>query len=76
MGQLVSPTVYLIGCTTLDWSGLSAYLTASDNEDFLTSAKAARANGLSDGEILCSFYAKLCYASLTEFSTANSSWPH
>lgn len=57
--------MYLIGYTVLDQQGLNDYLTDSDNLDFLESIKSARESGLSDGEILCSLYAKLCYNSLT-----------
>jgi thymidylate synthase (FAD) len=65
MGKLVTPKVYLIGYTTLHMGGMEQYLRASGNEDFLASIEAARQEDLSDGEILTSFYAKLCYASLT-----------
>lgn len=65
MGKFVTPEVYLIGYTTLSWSGLSNYLASSGNESFIDSMLAARGQGLSDGEILCSLYAKLCYASLS-----------
>ncbi len=65
MGSLVTPSVYFIGYTTIDCDGLDAYLRDSGNEDFLESIAAARKEGLSDGEILVSFFAKLCYASLT-----------
>jgi thymidylate synthase (FAD) len=65
LGKLVTPSVYLIGHTVMIQEGLDAYLDASGNADFVRSVEAARAGGLSDAEILCSFYAKLCYASLT-----------
>lgn len=65
MGKLVTPKVYLIGHTVLLNEGLDEYLRDSGNEEFLTTIWHARQQGLSDGEILCSFYAKLCYASLT-----------
>lgn len=71
MGKLVEPTVYLIGATGVIPAGLQAYLRDSGNEDFIESIDAARAAGLSQGEILCSFYAKLCYASLTLGKNAN-----
>lgn len=45
--------------------GMADYLRDSGNEDFAASIEAGRAAHLSDGEILTSFYAKLCYASLT-----------
>jgi thymidylate synthase (FAD) len=65
MGKFVTPEVYLIGYTEIDPEGLANYLAASGNEDFIVSIEAARGQGLTDGEILCSFFAKLCYASLT-----------
>lgn len=71
MGKLVTPKVYLIGYTNIDMEGLGEYLTDSGNGDFYQSIVAARDKGLSDGEILTSFYAKLCYASLTLGKNAN-----
>lgn len=65
MGKFVTPKVHLIGYTVIDMNGLFDYLTQSDNEDFFASISDARKEGLSDGEILCSFYGKLCYKSLT-----------
>lgn len=63
MGKFVTPKVYLIGCTGIIHKGLTDYLADSGNEEFLESIASARVAGLSDGEILCSFYAKLSYAS-------------
>ncbi len=65
MGKLIEPKVYLVGYTAIDWDGLSCYLAESGNEDFIKTCWAAKDAGLSDGEVLCSFYAKLCYAALT-----------
>lgn len=65
MGKLVTPKVYYIGCTALEFSGLTEYLLDSGNGDFLDTIREARESGLSAGECLVSFYAKLCYASLT-----------
>jgi thymidylate synthase (FAD) len=65
MGKLVEPKVYHVGYTVLNAPEMERYLKDSGNEDFLRSVEAARTEGLSDGEILCSFYAKLCYAALT-----------
>lgn len=73
MGKFVTPKVYLIGCTGIIHKGLTDYLADSGNEEFLESIASARVAGLSDGEILCSFYAKLCYASLTLGHNANVS---
>jgi len=65
MGKLVQPEVYFIGETAILSEGMIDYLRASGNEDFANSITEAKSQGLSDGEILTSFYAKLCYASLT-----------
>jgi thymidylate synthase (FAD) len=65
MAKQVTPEVYFIGATSLIPAELMRYLRDSGNEDFLDSMAAAKASGLNEGEILCSFYAKLCYASLT-----------
>lgn len=73
MGKLVEPTVYLIGEQAIITSGMEEYLCDSGNQDFIKSIESARKEGLSDGEILCSFYAKVCYASLTLGKNANVS---
>lgn len=73
MGKLVTPEVYLVGATAIDLDGLTTYLNESGNADFAISLHEARKEGLSDGEILCSFFAKLCYASLTLGKNANVS---
>ena len=65
MGKLVQPETYFVGATGINFAGLTEYLLASGNDDFLDSITAAREAGLSEGEILVSFYAKLCYASLS-----------
>ena len=58
------PKVYLTGFTTLNLEGLIDYLEHTNQNEFLETINEAKVSGLSDGEILCSFYAKLCYASL------------
>lgn len=63
MTKLVLPEVYLIGYTSLA-SGLSSYLQDTEQEEFINELNKARIEGLNEGEMLCSFYAKLCYASL------------
>lgn len=64
MVKYVEPKTYLIGITGIQ-PGLFDYLKESGNEEFIETLEQARTEGLSDGEILCSFYAKLCYKSLT-----------
>lgn len=65
MARMVRPKVYRVGYTTIDREGLIAYLRYTNNQEFLNDIQDAANQGLSDGEILCSFYAKLCYKSLT-----------
>lgn len=62
--KYVEPKTFLIGVTGI-LSGLKEYLEYSNNTEFLDTLNQAKLEGLSDGEILCSFYAKLCYKSLT-----------
>ena len=62
--HFVQPKTYLVGYTTINLEGLTEYLTDTNQDEFLQEVLAAKQEGLSDGEILCSFYAKLCYASL------------
>lgn len=62
--KFVEPKTYLVGVSGFT-AGLEDYLIESNNVEFLEDVKQARSEGLSDGEILCSFYAKLCYKSLT-----------
>ena len=71
MDRFVTPDVYYIGQTTIDREGLNRYLLNSGNEDFITAMDKAREEGLSDAEILCSFYAKLCYRALSTGHNAN-----
>lgn len=66
----MQPKTFLVGFTSLDRVGLIDYLTATDNQEFIRDVDAS---GLSGGECLCSFYAKLCYKSLTLGQNANVS---
>ena len=63
--KLVEPKTYLVGVTEVYEQGLIEYLTDTGNEEFIEVYREALANGISSGEALCSFYAKLCYKSLT-----------
>ena len=67
----VNPKTYLIGYTQIDLTALENYLTDTDQRDFLKDIGIAQQNGLNDGEILCSFYAKMCYAALTTHHNKN-----
>src|SRR4051812_6753983 len=71
MGKFVTPEVYHVGYTAIDESEMARYLRDSDNKRFAAEIREARKAGLSDAEILCSFYAKLCYASLSEGKNDN-----
>lgn len=62
--NFVHPKVYLIGFPQVHMPGLLEYLIDTGQEDFYKDWEKGKENGLSDGECLCSFYAKLCYQSL------------
>jgi thymidylate synthase (FAD) len=70
---LVLPKTYLVGYTTLNLAGLATYLHDTDQKEFSRDIEEALASGLDPGEILCSFYAKSCYASLTDKKNKNIS---
>ena len=59
------PKTYLVGYTNINLETLKEYLFDTYQLDFIEEINAAKNQGLNDGEILCSFYAKACYASLT-----------
>lgn len=71
MGKLITPETYFVGYTVINQPEMDRYLRDTDNEDFLSTMKQAREEGLSDGEILTSFFAKLCYATLSEGKNKN-----
>jgi thymidylate synthase (FAD) len=61
----MKPKTFLIGYTSINGEGLNGYLRYTGNTDFQHAIGEARKDGLTDAEILCSFYAKLCYKALT-----------
>lgn len=65
------PKTYLMGYTTVDLDTLKEYLTDTDQLEFLEEVNIAIQEGLDLGEVLCSFYAKACYASLTNKKNKN-----
>ena len=71
--NFVKPKVYLLGYTTVDIDALTTYLQDTDQLEFLDEVDQALNQGLDLGEILCSFYAKACYASLTNKKNKNIS---
>lgn len=73
MGKFVEPKVYFVGYQVINEPEVRRYLEDSGNKDFLESIDVARKAGLTDAEILCSMFAKLCYKSLTLGHNANIS---
>lgn len=71
--NFVLPKVFLIGCTTINIIEIAHYLEYTGQTEFLQDIQAAEEEGLNPGEILCSFYAKGCYASLTTKKNKNIS---
>ena len=71
--HFVFPKTYLIGYTTLDLHELWQYLEDTGQKAFWYDFEKARDVGTNAGEILCSFYAKACYASLTTEKNKNIS---
>lgn len=71
--NFVLPKTYWIGATAIKIDDLMQYLEDTDQLEFRQDMSKARSEGMSDGEILCSFYAKLCYASLTTKKNDNIS---
>lgn len=69
--NFVLPKVFLIGSTALYLDSLLEYLKYTDQLEFFDEIQNAKEEGISDGEIMCSFYAKLCYASLTNRKNKN-----
>lgn len=69
--RFVTPKVFLVGYSGIDMQGLLDYLRYTGNSEFADDIAKARELGISDGEILCSFYAKLCYKSLTVGKNSN-----
>jgi thymidylate synthase (FAD) len=67
------PTTFLIGTTRLISLGLMDYLKETGQTKFLSEVAKAQNAGLSDLEILSSFYAKLCYSALTPDKNENIS---
>ena len=61
----VKPSVFLIGFTEVDDSELLRYLKHTHNEDFITLYRKALDSGVKSAECLASFFAKLCYSSLS-----------
>jgi thymidylate synthase (FAD) len=71
MSEYLQPKTYLIGSTQLEHEGFEQYLKDTGQEDFLGSVAAARSIGISEGECLISFGAKLCYKSLVLGKNSN-----
>lgn len=72
-GTLLQPKTYFVGATALDLQEVFRYLSDTDQLEFGEVMKQAHEEGLSDGEIMCSMYAKLCYSALTTKKNENIS---
>lgn len=72
-GKFVTPETYFTGATALNFDEITRYLQDTDQTEFLEFIEQAQREGISDGEILVSFYAKLCYAALTTKKNENIS---
>lgn len=66
-----TPKVYFVGYTEMHEPEVERFLRETGNEDFLKSIAAARAEGISSAEILCSMFGKLCYRALSLGHNAN-----
>lgn len=74
--ETVLPKVFFTGETKIrlnQKNGLLDYLKYTDQEEFLDEITEAANSGISDGEILTSFYAKSCYSALTTKKNQNIS---
>lgn len=68
--MIKTPKTFLVGATAPDWVGLKAYLEYTDQMSFYEEAREYYLQA-HDPLVLVSFYAKLCYKSLTEGKNAN-----
>lgn len=69
--MIKTPRTFLVGATAPEWEGLRAYLEYTDQVSFLEEAHEYCEANNDDPLCLVSFYAKLCYKSLTEGKNAN-----
>lgn len=63
MPNYVMPHVFMIGEPCINYDGLNRYLEHIGATDFNNAISSAIKSGLSDAEILCSVFSKLCYKS-------------
>lgn len=68
--MFVEPETFCVGSTQINMHGLTTYLQATGQEEFLDDVYDFTGHS---GLALCSFYAKLCYRSLTVGKNANVS---
>lgn len=69
--MFVEPKVFMIGATGVDMEAVLEYLQFVNAGEFAAAMKEAEKENLSPGEMLCSLYGKLCYASLSTGRNAN-----
>lgn len=63
--RFVKPSVYLLGFTEVDDAELTRYLKDTGNDEFMILYRNALDMGVKSAECLASFFAKLCYSSLS-----------
>lgn len=73
MIKFVTPVVHLVGSTFIHIGGLQAYLRSIGAKEFEDEVAHALKARISDAEIMCSIYAKLCYASFKPENNKNLS---
>lgn len=71
MGQLVSPKVFHVGQTEMNYKEIHDYLEYTKQTDFIKDMDDAIDEGRTGGEIICSMFAKMCYKSLVVGKNAN-----
>lgn len=62
--NFVVPMVFFIGETKIDIASIEKYLTYTNQLEFLEDIHQALNEGIQEGEVLCSMFAKMCYSSL------------
>lgn len=71
--KTVIPKTFLLGYSDVDFAAIIEYLEYSGQREFIADWQQASKEGISNGEVLCSFYAKMCYAALTTKKNLNIS---
>jgi len=69
--SFVLPKVFRVGYTKVDFEQVSEYLRYTKQELFAGELQAAKEDGISPAEALCSMFGKMCYKSLVLGQNAN-----